>query len=69
VPSCSKGVLDVHTAPGLESRQPVSLDCSLRSVDELTADLVNGRCLLIVGGAAWLVALNLGLRRYWPRNR
>ena len=47
----------------------MSLDCSLRSVDELTADLMNGRCLLIVGGAAWLVALNLGLRRYWPRNR
>jgi len=24
---------------------------------------------LIIGSAAWLVALSLGLQRYWPRGR
>jgi hypothetical protein len=35
----------------------------------LTADLVMAAVWLIVGSAAWLVALNLGLRRYRPRDR
>jgi hypothetical protein len=35
----------------------------------LTADLVMASVWLIVGGAAWIVALNLGLRRYWRRER
>jgi hypothetical protein len=34
----------------------------------LTADLVMGSVWLIIGGAAWIVALNLGLQRYWRRN-
>jgi hypothetical protein len=32
----------------------------------LTADLVVGVMWLVIGGAAWLVALNVGLQRYWP---
>ena len=34
----------------------------------LTADLVMAAVWLIVGSAAWLVALSLGLRRYRPRD-
>jgi len=35
----------------------------------LSADLVMGAVWLIIGTAAWIVALNLGLQRYWPRGR
>jgi hypothetical protein len=34
----------------------------------LSADLVMASVWLIIGVAAWLVALNLGLRRYRPRK-
>jgi hypothetical protein len=34
----------------------------------LSADLVMASVWLIIGAAAWLVALNLGLRRYRPRK-
>ena len=33
----------------------------------LTTDLVIGLVWLIIGAAAWIVALNLGLQRYWRR--
>jgi hypothetical protein len=33
----------------------------------LTADLVVGLMWLIIGAAAWGVALNVGLQRYWRR--
>jgi hypothetical protein len=33
----------------------------------LTADLVVGLTWLIIGSAAWLVALNFGIQRYWRR--
>jgi hypothetical protein len=33
----------------------------------LTADLVVGLMWLIIGSAAWLVALNFGIQRYWRR--
>jgi hypothetical protein len=33
-----------------------------------SADLVMAAVWLIIGAAAWVVALNLGLRRYWPRK-
>lgn len=33
----------------------------------LTADLVVGLMWLVIGGAAWIVALNIGLQRYWRR--
>jgi hypothetical protein len=33
----------------------------------LTADLVVGLMWLVIGGAAWIVALNVGLQRYWRR--
>jgi hypothetical protein len=33
----------------------------------LTADLVIGLVWLIIGAAAWILALNLGLQRYWRR--
>jgi hypothetical protein len=35
----------------------------------LTADLVIGLMWLIMGTAAWLVALNFGLQRYWRPGR
>ena len=35
----------------------------------LSADLVMSSVWLIIGAAAWLVALNLGLQRYWRRDR
>lgn len=34
---------------------------------ELTADLVMALAWLIAGGAAWLLALNLGFQHYWRR--
>jgi len=34
----------------------------------LSADLVMASVWLIVGSAAWIVALNLGLQRYWRRD-
>lgn len=34
----------------------------------LSPDLVMASVWLIIGAAAWLVALNLGLRRYRPRK-
>ena len=34
---------------------------------ELTGDLVMALAWLIAGGAAWLLALNLGFQRYWRR--
>jgi hypothetical protein len=33
----------------------------------LTADLVISVVWLVVGAAAWLVALNMGRQRYWRR--
>jgi hypothetical protein len=33
----------------------------------LTTDLVIGLVWLIIGAAAWILALNLGLQRYWRR--
>jgi len=33
----------------------------------LTADLVFSVVWLVVGGAAWLVALNMGRQRSWRR--
>ncbi len=33
----------------------------------LTADLVVGLMWLIIGSAAWVVALNFGIQRYWRR--
>jgi hypothetical protein len=35
----------------------------------LTADLVIGLMWLIIGAAAWVVALNFGLQRYWRPGR
>ena len=35
----------------------------------LSADLVMASVWLIVGSAAWIVALNLGLQRYRRRDR
>jgi hypothetical protein len=35
----------------------------------LTADLVMAAVWLIIGSAAWLLALNLGLQRYRRRDR
>jgi hypothetical protein len=35
----------------------------------LTADLVMGAVWLLIGAAAWIVALNLGRQRYWRRHR
>lgn len=35
----------------------------------LTADLVIGLVWLIIGAAAWLVALNFGIQRYWRGGR
>jgi hypothetical protein len=34
---------------------------------QLTADLIISLVWLVIGGAAWLVALNLGIQRYWRR--
>ena len=34
----------------------------------LTADLVIGLMWLIIGAAAWVVALNVGLQRYWRQR-
>jgi hypothetical protein len=34
---------------------------------QLTADLVISVVWLVIGAAAWLVALNLGIQRYWRR--
>ncbi|MBI2468457.1 MAG: hypothetical protein HYV62_11680 [Candidatus Rokubacteria bacterium] len=34
---------------------------------ELTADLVGALIWLVIGAAAWVVALNFGRRRFWPR--
>ena len=34
----------------------------------LSADLVMASVWLIIGAAAWLVALNLGFRRFRPRK-
>ncbi len=34
---------------------------------QLTGDLVLALAWLIAGGAAWLLALNIGLQRYWRR--
>jgi hypothetical protein len=34
---------------------------------KLTADLVISLAWLVIGAAAWLVALNLGIQRYWRR--
>jgi hypothetical protein len=31
----------------------------------LTADLIMSLVWLVIGAAAWLVALNFGIRRYW----
>jgi hypothetical protein len=33
----------------------------------MTTELVVSLVWLIIGAAAWLVALNLGLQRYWRR--
>jgi hypothetical protein len=33
----------------------------------LTADLIMSLVWLVIGAAAWLVALNFGIRRYWRR--
>lgn len=35
----------------------------------LTADLVMALVWLIAGAVAWIAALNLGLQRYWRRDR
>ena len=40
--------------PHVEAREP-------------TRDLFIGLAWLIAGGAAWLLALNLGVARYWRR--
>ncbi|MGH2393150.1 MAG: hypothetical protein ACRDGH_06580, partial [Candidatus Limnocylindria bacterium] len=34
---------------------------------ELTGDLVVGLMWLIIGSAAWVIALNFGIQRYWRR--
>jgi hypothetical protein len=34
---------------------------------ELTGELVMALAWLIAGGAAWLLALNLGFQHYWRR--
>lgn len=34
---------------------------------ESTRDLFIGLAWLVTGGAAWLLALNLGVARYWRR--
>jgi hypothetical protein len=34
---------------------------------KLTADLAISLAWLLIGAAAWLVALNLGIQRYWRR--
>ncbi|MBI2469273.1 MAG: hypothetical protein HYV62_15880 [Candidatus Rokubacteria bacterium] len=34
---------------------------------ELTGDLVMTVIWLVIGAAAWVVALNFGRRRFWPR--
>jgi hypothetical protein len=34
---------------------------------ELTGDLVGGLVWLVIGAAAWGVALNLGIQRFWRR--
>lgn len=33
----------------------------------LTGELVFSLVWLVIGAAAWVVALNLGIRRYWTR--
>jgi hypothetical protein len=35
---------------------------------ELTGDAVASVVWLVMGAAAWLVALQLGRRRFWPRR-
>ncbi len=35
----------------------------------LSADLVVGLMWLIIGSAAWVVALNFGIQRYFSRSR
>jgi hypothetical protein len=35
----------------------------------LTTDLLMAAMWLIIGAIAWIFALNLGLQRYWPRDR
>jgi hypothetical protein len=39
----------------------------LISARQLTGDLVLALAWLIAGGAAWLLALNIGLQHYWRR--
>jgi hypothetical protein len=34
---------------------------------ELTGDLIGGLVWLVIGAAAWGVALNLGIQRFWRR--
>lgn len=34
---------------------------------QLSADLIISLVWLVIGAAAWLVALNLGIQRYWRR--
>lgn len=34
---------------------------------ELTSDLVGAVMWLVIGGGAWIVALNFGRQRFWPR--
>jgi hypothetical protein len=34
----------------------------------VTADLVMSLVSLVIGAAAWLVALNLGYQRFWRRD-
>jgi hypothetical protein len=36
---------------------------------ELTGDLVIGLMWLIIGTAAWIVALNFGIQRFWRPPR
>jgi hypothetical protein len=33
----------------------------------LTADLIIGVVWLVIGSAAWIMALHLGVQRYWRR--
>ena len=34
----------------------------------LTAELILSLVWLIIGAAAWIVALNIGIQRYWRRR-
>ena len=39
----------------------------MSSASRLTADLIIGVVWLVIGSAAWIMALNLGVQRYWRR--